>query len=271
MEIKMETASLHNGEMEYARFGVGKKFFIIIPGLSIKNILKSAAIVAESSKIFAEEYTVYLFDRRKMISPGYSLKEMADDIAEAMKNLGISNADIFGFSQGGMIAQDLAIRYPNLVHKMILGSTSSRPEPLQLKVIGEWMRLAKAGDSSGLVNRFIDDAFSKKFVERYRRALLALYRKISTEELARFFICAKACNEVNTYDELEKIQCPVLVIRAGQDGVLSLEASLKIANKLKSLKKSCEFYVYEDGGHAAPDEIPDYKERMLRFFQQESI
>lgn len=113
MEIKMETASLHNGEMEYARFGVGKKFFIIIPGLSIKNILKSAAIVAESYKIFAEEYTVYLFDRRKMISPGYSLKEMADDIAEAMKNLGISNADIFGFSQGGMIAQDLAIRYPN--------------------------------------------------------------------------------------------------------------------------------------------------------------
>ena len=55
MEIKMETASLHNGEMEYARFGVGKKFFIIIPGLSIKNILKSAAIVAESYKIFAEE------------------------------------------------------------------------------------------------------------------------------------------------------------------------------------------------------------------------
>ena len=56
MEIKMETASLYNGEMEYARFGVGKKFFIIIPGLSIKNILKSAAIVAESYKIFAEEY-----------------------------------------------------------------------------------------------------------------------------------------------------------------------------------------------------------------------
>ena len=103
----IETVTLENCEMEFARFGTGAKAFIIIPGLSIKNVLKTADVVAEAYKIFAEDYTIYFFDRRKEIQPGYTLTEMADDIAGAMKKLNLPRADIFGFSQGGMIAQDI--------------------------------------------------------------------------------------------------------------------------------------------------------------------
>ena len=264
----IETVTLENCEMEFARFGTGAKAFIIIPGLSIKNVLKTADVVAEAYKIFAEDYTIYFFDRRKEIQPGYTLTEMADDIAGAMKKLNLPRADIFGFSQGGMIAQDIAIRYPELVNKLVLGSSSSYPEPMQKTVLGEWLRLAKAGETSALVNHFIEHAFSKKFVERYRRALLALYRKISLEELERFIICTNACDALNAYDSLEKIQCPVLVLGSGEDGVLSLDASVKIADKLKSLKKNVEFYIYEGYGHAAVDELPEYKTRIFQFLQK---
>ncbi len=52
-------------------------------------------------------------------------REMAKDHAEAMTALGISKADVLGISQGGMIAQYLAIDYPDLVNKLILAVTSA--------------------------------------------------------------------------------------------------------------------------------------------------
>ena len=52
-------------------------------------------------------------------------KFMALDIAAAMDTLGIKNADIFGVSQGGMIAQYLAIDRPDLVNKLVLAVTLS--------------------------------------------------------------------------------------------------------------------------------------------------
>lgn len=52
---------------------------------------------------------------------------MVDDTAAAMESLHIADADVFGASQGGMIALYLAIDDPKLVHKMILGSTLAKP------------------------------------------------------------------------------------------------------------------------------------------------
>ena len=89
--------------------------------------------------------------------------------------------------------------------------------------------------------------------------------------MERFIICTNACDALNAYDSLEKIQCPVLVLGSGEDGVLSLDASVKIADKLKSLKKNVEFYIYEGYGHAAVDELPEYKTRIFQFLQKQIL
>ena len=69
---------------------------------------------------------VYIFSRKSNLKYGYSTREMAKDQANAMKAIGISNAMIVGVSQGGMIAQYLAIDYPELVKKLVLAVTVSR-------------------------------------------------------------------------------------------------------------------------------------------------
>ena len=51
---------------------------------------------------------------------------MAKDQVEVMKKLGISKASIIGVSQGGMIAQCIAIDYPELLDKLVLAVTVSR-------------------------------------------------------------------------------------------------------------------------------------------------
>ena len=150
-ENLVHTVCAGNLEMEYARIGSGPKPLIVIPGLSIKSVMKSAASLEGPYKIFKEKYTLYFFDRKKDAKPGYSLTEMANDQVAALKVLGIEKADIYGLSQGGMIAQYMAIRNPEIVNKLVLGSSTSKAEPQQLKTIRNWARLARARETTTLV------------------------------------------------------------------------------------------------------------------------
>jgi pimeloyl-ACP methyl ester carboxylesterase len=267
-ENLVHTVCADSFEMEYAQIGCGDKPLVIIPGLSIKSVMKSAASLEGPFKIFKDNYTLYFFDRKKEAKIGYSLEEMADDQVAALKAMGIENADVYGVSQGGMIAQYMAIRHPGVVHKLVLGSSTSKAEPRQITTIQNWARLARAHDASALVNAFIDDCFTESFATRYRRALLALYKEVSDEEMERFAIFADACDDVNTYDDLGKIKCPVLVLGAGKDLVTTPEASAKLAEKLKAEGVPCDFFMYQDNGHAVFDELPDYKKRILEFLER---
>ncbi|MGN0250788.1 MAG: alpha/beta fold hydrolase [Oliverpabstia sp.] len=70
--------------------------------------------------MYANDYKVFIFSRKNDLEEGYSTRDMARDQAEAMKMLGIKSANILGISQGGMIAQYLAIDYPDLVVLAVL-------------------------------------------------------------------------------------------------------------------------------------------------------
>lgn len=267
MENFIKTLKTDDFEMEYVTFGEGKKPLIIVPGLSIKNALNSAATMPVIYKDFCTNYSVYVFDIKKNISKGYSLQNMAKDLAIALKQLGIAKAAIFGTSQGGMVSQYMAISNPELVSKLVLGSSTSHAEPLQLKVIDNWVKLAEANNANDLINSFIDEAFSKNFALRYRRALNAMYKNVTQQELSRFATLARECDFVDTYNDLGKIKCPVFVIAASDDRVVTPIASTKIVDKLKQENCSCEFYMYDGYGHAVYDEAKDYKSRILNFLE----
>jgi pimeloyl-ACP methyl ester carboxylesterase len=51
-------------------------------------------------------------------------EQMADDTAALMRHLGIDDADVVGYSMGGGVALQLAIRHPELVRKLVVASTS---------------------------------------------------------------------------------------------------------------------------------------------------
>lgn len=268
MENLVHTVSTETFEMDYVRFGSGPKNLVIVPGLSLKPITASAAFVEKAYRMFEEDYTVYLLDRRKDVPEDFSLQMMADDISATMDALHIQTADVFGTSQGGMISQLLAIEHPEKVRRLVLGSSTSRAKKLQLEVIGGWTAAAREGRTTDLVESFVDNAFSKAYLERFRRALLKMYSHISDAELDRFAKISSTCGLINTQDRLGEIKCPVLVIGASEDHVVTPEASLEIYNKLKSEGVPCELYMYEGYGHAVYDEAPDYKDRLLAFFRK---
>lgn len=255
-------------EMEYAKFGNGPRPLVVIPGLAIKSVMKSASSLQVPYKMFTEDFTLYFFDRRKDVEAGYSLEDMARDQVLAMQALGLKDVALYGVSQGGMVAQHIAATHPELVWKLVLGCSTSKPEPQQLEIIGNWARLARAHDREGLVDAFIRDCFSVKFAERYSRALRAMYKDVSDAEMDRFAIFARECDNVDTGDMLADVRCPVLVLAASEDRVVLPVASDKIVDKLNAAGVPCEYKVFEGYGHAAFDEIKEYKDRILEFLKR---
>ncbi len=259
----VKTASIGEMNMDYIVFGNGKKCFVILPGLSIHSVMGAADVIAEAYADFTEEYTVYVFDRAKDIEKGYTIRDMAEDTAAAMQSLHIENADVFGASQGGMIAMYLAIDHPELVHALILGSTLSKTNDTFEHVIEEWVNLAEKKDEIGLLESFADNVYSEATLESYRDSLISSNRGISDEEYSRFVILASACESFDCYDELSSIRCPVLVLGSEGDSVVTSEGSKQIAEAL-----NCELYLYDESyAHGVYDEAADYKQRCLNFLK----
>ncbi len=250
-------------EMDYFSFGSGEKVFVILPGLSVHSVMGSADAVAAAFADFAEDYTVYLFDRTKDIQAGYTVRDMAEDTAKAMQALNIENANIFGASQGGMIAMYIAIDHPELVHSLVLGSTLAKPNETFLTVVEEWIQLAKNRDELGLLESFAEKVYSKATVEAYHDVLISANTGITEEEYERFIVLAESLKTFDCSDELSKVQCSALVLGSLGDQVVTAEGSKEIAEAL-----GCEIYLYDESyGHAVYDEAPDYRARMLHFLK----
>ena len=259
-ELKLTASGM---QFDYIRFGSGKKPLIMIQGLNTRGIKGAALSLAYMYRIFAKEYTVYLFDRRPVVYDGITVRDMAADIASAMDALGIRNADVFGTSQGGMIAQYLAIDRPDLVRKLVLAVTLSRNNDTVKQVVGDWIEMAERGDMKRFVLDMAEKMYSETYVKKYRPLMPLLTILQKPKDVQRFVILAKSCLTCDTYDILDKIKCPTLVIGGKQDKVVSGVASEEIAEKL-----GCALHMYENLGHAAYEEAQDFNQMVYDFLSE---
>lgn len=250
-------------EMEYFSFGRGDKPFVILPGIDTKSILLSAKAVEAAYRMFEDDYTVYVFDRRRNMPEEYSIREMADDTAAAMEALGISGAYIFGASQGGMIAMCIAVYFPRLVSRLVLGSTAARADGSVSDGTEKWIELAESRDMTALTENFIDNLYSPDTIGKYKEMLLHMNDNVGERDIERFIIQARALRDFDISDKLALLSCPTLVIGVEGDKVIPPEHSRELAEKI-----GCQLYMYgTEYGHCVFDEAPDYKQRIIDFFK----
>ena len=253
--------------MDYLRFGSGDRVFVILPGLSIKSVLESSSLIARQYERIAKDHTVYLFDRRKTLPSSYTVADMAADTARAMDALGLRDVFLFGASQGGMIAQVISIKRPELVNKLILGSSSSCVTDGQFSVIERWISLSKTGDRVDLYLDFGEKIYPPDVFEKYRDELIRIANTVTDDDLRRFEILAEGTRGFDITGELYSVRCPVFVIGARDDSVLGPDAADRIAEALPESADS-RLHIYDGYGHAAFDTAPDYCDRIFEFLRQ---
>ena len=257
--------SVNGISMDYFKYGHGSRVYVILPGLSIKSVMEAADAVAEGNKIFRDDFTTYVFDRRKEVPEDYTIHDMARDTVQCIKALGLKDIYLFGASQGGMMAQVVAIENPGLVKKLVLGSTSSHITDEQRGVIDKWIELAKKKDASALYKSFGEEIYPEAVFKQYENYFEDVSKTVTEEELERFIILAKSIIGFNVTEDLKKIDCPVLALGVYEDAVLDSDSTMEIAENL-DYRDDFKLYMYVGYGHAAFDTAPDYRKRIYEFF-----
>lgn len=252
-----------NTDMDYISFGTGKRVFIMIPGLGdgMMTVKGKALPFAWEYRKFAKDFTVYLFSRKNELEEGYSIRDMARDLKIAMDKLGIKKADIMGVSQGGMIAEYMAIDYPEVVNKLILVVTVGRQNECIQSNVKRWIELAEQNRYGEAMKDITVRMYTPEYIQRYRLMLGVLGLFPGPKNKIRFLRMAKSCAEHSLYEELREIKAPTLIVGGERDQTVTGEASKEIAEQIDN----CELYMYAEYGHGLYSEAKDFNQRVYDF------
>lgn len=264
MKIFKDSVSCDLFSMDYFCFGSGSETLVILPGLSVLNLMPMAALVASSYEIFSKDFTVYLFERRCDPPLEYTVSDMARDTSEALKKLGLSGICLYGVSQGGMIAMKMCIDEPELAKKLVLASTASRVTPHGFRTVEKWVRLAEENKIRELFLTMGENIYPPEFFSKNRDAFRVAAGMAKPEDLKRFVILARGMMDYDVTSELHRIKCPVLLAGSADDSVTGAEAFETMAEHMKSSPVFRKIQ-YDGFGHAMYDTCPDFKPEMLRF------
>ncbi len=249
--------------MNYAAFGSGKTILAVLPGLSdgLATVKGKAWILSLPYRRFFQDYTVYMFSRKNDMPEGYSIRDMANDQAQAMRRLGIERAYVLGVSQGGMIAQYLAIDHPEMVGKLILAVTAPNANAVVKEAVTAWIDMANRGDHTALMTDTAERMYSEAYLRKNGKLFPLLARFTKPGSYDRFLKNASAILRFDARSELSGIVCPTLVIGGSGDRTVGNSAALELHQAIRG----SELYVYEGLGHGAFEEAKDFYDRILAF------
>ena len=268
LNAKNENVRLNGYDCDYISFGSGSDVLIMLPGVGdgFKTAKGVAIPFAFMYRCFAESFKVYVFSRRNNMPVGFTTEEMAHDLIDIMEVLGIGSASVFGVSQGGMIAQQMAIQHPDKVNNLVLAVTASRPNDIMKDALSSWLEMADRDDYKGIMLDTAERSYTGEYLER-GRMINSMLAGIKPKEYTRFRILCESCLQHDVYDDLEKISCPTLIIGAGLDRVLGPEASAEMSSRITG----SQLYMYEGYSHGVYEQAKDFNARVIRYLMWEKL
>ena len=252
--------------MDYVRFGTGSRVLIMLPGLGdgLRSTKGLALPMALLYRHYSKAFTVYLFSRKNDLPEGCTTRDMARHLIQAMDALGISRADVFGVSMGGMIAQHLAADYPDRVGKLVLAVTCPRPNPVLEAAVAEWMEAALADDHTALMESNLRLIYSENYYRRNKWMVPILGKTTKPKSYDKFLVMASACRSHDAWDRLFAITSPTLVLGGEADRCVGAEASRELADRISG----AELWMYPRGGHSVYEEERDFHKKILEFLKK---
>ncbi|MGH7934698.1 MAG: alpha/beta fold hydrolase [Candidatus Binataceae bacterium] len=246
-------------DINYDTFGQGEPLLLIMgfgmPGAAWAPVLP-----------FLAGFKCIYFDNRgtgntdKPEGP-YTIPDMAEDASNLLTALGLESAKVYGISMGGMIAQELTLRHPKQVSKVVLGCTTpggpnavrSSEEVMQKLVAGARMM---ARDPSAALDIMMPLLFPLDFIKVHpeikQMMMLGMQMAPPTppESVDR---TVAGIMQFDAYERLPRIKCPVLIVHGDQD-ILLPPANAEL---IKSRIAQAEVFIIPGAGHnyAAADPV----------------
>ena len=260
---KGKTLYFNDKSMDYVTFGKGNQPLVIIPGLGdgVQTVKGKAQLFSLSYRLLAKHYKIYVFSRINELRQGYTTRDMAADVAEAMETLNLDVAYVMGISQGGMIAQWLAVDFPERVQRLILAVTTANPSQLARERIEYWQKLSQSGNFKHLMLDIAQHSYTQKSYQKWRLLYNIMGRLGRIKDEKRISIQSQSCLTHDSLEVLKEIHCPTLVLGALEDDVIGVKGSKELAKAISD----CQLLILKHSGHALYEENKLFQEIVYGF------
>ncbi|MCC6369772.1 MAG: alpha/beta hydrolase [Bacteroidia bacterium] len=170
------------------------------------------------------------------------------DVKTLLDSENISKIHVIGLSYGSLVAQHFAVLFPDYLKKLILVSTFAHKTPYYEAVELSWSRALESGGYNLLLDIMLPSVLSENY---FANPLIPIQvmkelRKDSNQNSTAIFNLMRATKERGDYrKDLEKINCPTLVIQGEKDLLLPVH----LANEVHLHIKHSQFVVIKNAGH----------------------
>lgn len=252
----------------YHRVGDGAPRLLVIPGLG-------DAFRGEPSRIarflaryrygaFADERAVWIVSRRRGLPEGYATRDMASDYAAVLDEIG--PADVLGVSMGGLVAQHLAIDYPDLVSRLVLASSASYLGREGREIVRRWREWGREDRAFDVHLDTVATSYVGYRRELYGLALRALGglfpRPASATDLTR---SCEAFLDHDAHERIREIAAPTLLVAGRLDRFFPEPLVRKTASRVPNASLT----LFDGVGHALDERKRAFDDRIARFLDRE--
>jgi pimeloyl-ACP methyl ester carboxylesterase len=261
----MTTVEANGITISYERAGNGPP--LLFCGGSGSTIAESRLVAAP----LVEHFDVVVYDARglgdtSIPPPPYKMSDYAADAVALADRFGWPTFRLAGISFGGMVAQELAVTWPERVERLVLLCTSPGGAGGSSYPLHELAELPPV-DAAEIGIRLLDTRFDPDWLREHPndRALVEMFagRRASPktdEQQVGIDAQLEARSHHDVCDRLDRITCPTFIGAGRFDGIAPLANSEAIAARIPN----GELHVY-DGGHAFVAQDPAAFPEMIRF------
>ncbi|HZY43243.1 MAG TPA: alpha/beta hydrolase [Anaerolineae bacterium] len=221
--------------------------------------------------VFSRQYRVIAPDFRGHGSSTDSaepitIPRLAKDMVGLMSALDISSAHVVGLSLGGLVAQQLALDYPDKVDRMVLTNTFAHLWPTSMRetlILGRRAIVSLWLPMHATARVVAADLFPKPDQAELRKAIIDRVGG-NNERSYRKFI--QAVRRFDVRRQLPNIQAPTLVIAGERDTLVPRSCQQQLVRSIPN----AEWKLIQDSGHATPiDQVEKFNQVVLEFLKKD--
>lgn len=261
----MQIERVNNVEIAYRRAGQGSPVLLLHPiGLDSSWWQPFAEQLAPRFSVVSMDFRGH--GGSAPVSGELELTDLADDAAALVCALGLAPAQVVGLSMGGMVAQYLAIRHPDVVRSLVLlGTACTLPDEARKQMVarGEMARQdgMRAVLGATLERWFTPAALNSELAKRCERRLLE-------NDAENWAASWRAISRLDTLSLLKRIQAPTLAVTGDRDLSTPPAAAKVIAENIPGAALT----IIDGAPHMGPFEFPDdYLAPVVAFLQENSL